>query len=86
MAIMVLRVVQGDAPERIRAWRLARGLSQCEFAALVGCSQCTVSKIETGKSFPPEGVFDVIAKTCRIARTAWGGQPKRRRTRVEAQP
>ena len=35
--------------EAIRAWRRSRGLTQAEFGALLGWSENTVAKIETGR-------------------------------------
>jgi transcriptional regulator with XRE-family HTH domain len=83
-AYLVPRAVQTDAPERLRSWREAHGKTQTQMAKLLGCSQATVSDVESGKVYPPDDVKSAAAKHCRIARSAWGERRKRHAARMRA--
>jgi transcriptional regulator with XRE-family HTH domain len=48
-AVIVKLIPMGQAPNRIRELRMARGMSQEELAGLVGCSKMQISGLERGK-------------------------------------
>lgn len=41
-----------DGPEKFKAWRQARGLTQAQAADALSCTQTRVSQIEAGKNRP----------------------------------
>lgn len=70
--VMVPRVVQGDAPERLKAWRKANGVSQAQLAGLLKVSQPTVSELESGKVAPKITIANLILAQCGIPTETWG--------------
>lgn len=50
---------------RVREFRKEAGLSQTELARIVGCSQNTISSIESGKSEPTAYIAGLICKALR---------------------
>ncbi len=81
---MVERPVQGDAPERLKAWRASKKLTQAALAVQLGVSQCTVSELESGKAFPSLSLATALRVRCRIATAAWGDPPAKRASRPAA--
>lgn len=66
--------------ERLRAWRLAEGLTQRQAAKLAEITQCRWSEIESGMSVPTlHQAFGIQRATHgKIRADAWP-KPKRRR-------
>ncbi|BCS52632.1 helix-turn-helix domain-containing protein [Geobacter sp. SVR] len=52
--------------ERIRELRRSRGLTQEQFADLIGVEQKHVSRLELGKSFPPIERLEKIAEALQV--------------------
>jgi transcriptional regulator with XRE-family HTH domain len=50
------------APNFVRAWRLARGLTLEQLAERVGVSHATIQRIETQKQRAPDYLFDALAE------------------------
>lgn len=81
MTYQITRPVQGDAPERLAAWRAARGLTQAAAAKAIGCgSQSTYSEIERGLLWPAKEIRDAARSKAGIPLAAWGERPPRRRS------
>lgn len=56
-----------DTGKRIRALRVARGMTQRTLARLLGIAAPSLSELETGKSKEPSG--PVLAGLCRVLHT-----------------
>jgi transcriptional regulator with XRE-family HTH domain len=52
--------------ERIRELRKAKGLTQDQFAELIGVEQKHVSRVELGKSFPPLERLEKMAQVLEV--------------------
>ena len=53
---------------RLRITRKAKGLTQRQLGALVGCSQGSIDQIETGAILQPRILMQVAGKRIRITR------------------
>jgi len=73
---MIERPVQGDAPERLRAWRGDR--SHAAAALLLGISQSHYTKLEAGLSYPSTDIADLVCDVAGVPRPSWGLNPRRR--------
>jgi transcriptional regulator with XRE-family HTH domain len=53
--------------ENLKAYRIAKGLTQIEFAALCGISRQTINKHEAGRKTPLPQVLEVYAKVLGVS-------------------
>jgi len=72
--------------ERVRAHRKARGISQVEFAALLGISQVLVSKYETGGLLLHGELIAKLAGILKVSTDELLGMPHRRHKEAAAPP
>lgn len=59
--------VIGTTPQRLRAARESRNLSQLELANLVGVGQTAISQFETGRASPSLKTLQKIASSLQIS-------------------
>lgn len=69
----------GNAAERLREWRAARGLKLAEVAELVGCTAGWVSLLERGVERPGLQVGLGIKRVVGIELEDWEAPPRKRR-------
>jgi len=74
---MIERPVQGDAPERLRAWRGDR--SQSDAGRDLGISQAHYNNLEMGKKYPGYGIMKAVSDVAGVPIEAWGQSPWQRR-------
>lgn len=53
---------QKPAPHPLRLARLQRNLTQVDLARRVGCSESTISKVETGRIVPDLSLREAISR------------------------
>lgn len=61
------------APDLLAAYRRSRSLTQADFAALVGCSQPVIARLEGGERNPSLGLAQKIERTTKgaVPALAW---------------
>jgi transcriptional regulator with XRE-family HTH domain len=70
--------MSGYFAERIRAARVAAGLSQGALAELAGMTQGNVSRLESGRHHVSEGTLELIASALGLTMAelvSWGAVP-----------
>jgi transcriptional regulator with XRE-family HTH domain len=71
--VKVHEAAEAGVAQRLRALRIAKGLTQSQLAELAGTNQAVIQKIENGKSIRPRCIAALaVALVVNPAWLAWG--------------